>query len=129
VQGLAPETDIVDAVTAMLAQGVRHLPVVNELGRVVGMVSESDLRTALGAALPRSGGGAGQEQTMDVGSVMTPRAIVAHEDASLFELAGRFIHERVGAVPVIDDAEQLVGVVSHVDLLRYLLGEAHVASA
>ena len=121
---LEPSADIFEAVALMLQHGIRHLPVVDD-GRVLGMVSERDLRAAVGGAALSLHLYGGHAQLGSVSTVMVTNAIVVREDASLFELAGHFVHHHVGAVPVIDQRERLVGIVSYVDLLRYLLGETH----
>jgi len=118
---LDPAADIVDAVTLMLQHGIRHLPVVDFDHRVLGMVSERDLRGSIGGALRLY---RGRAQLGPVSGVMSRKPIVVRENSSLFELASHFVHEHVEAVLVIDESERLLGIVSYVDLLRYLLGEA-----
>jgi CBS domain-containing protein len=52
---------------------------------------------------------------------MTANPHTIAPDASLYELASYFIDERVGAVPVVDDADKLIGIVSYIDVLAFLL--------
>jgi CBS domain-containing protein len=118
------DADLLDAVTQMLKHGVRHLPALDERGRIVGMVSERDLRGALGCpVLSLRLGSGGHAKAGGVASVMTAPPVVVHADATLFEIARHFIHDRFGAVPVVDDREQLIGIISYVDVLGYLLGD------
>ena len=56
-----------------------------------------------------------------VGSAMTILPTTVKEDASLFEIARHLVDERVGAVPVVDERDHLIGIVSYVDLLRFAL--------
>jgi len=58
--------------------------------------------------------------------VMTPDPIALLPHAPLGEALAVFADDRVGAVPIVDDGERLVGIVSYVDLLGTirLLSEA-----
>src|SRR5947207_3294052 len=52
-----------------------------------------------------------------VSSLMTARPIVATENTGFKEIAGLLAEYRISALPVVDDAGRLVGVVSEADLL------------
>ena len=114
-----PDDDMVEAVTQMAMHGIRHLPVVSDAGHLVGMLNESELRIALRAIA--MGVDRDDADNRKVTSAMS-RPRVVRESASIFEVAGHFIDERIGTVAVVDDEERLRGVVSYIDLLRYLLG-------
>jgi CBS domain-containing protein len=63
-----------------------------------------------------------------VDSVMTARPVVTAETAGFKELAGLLAEHRISALPVVDDAGRLVGVVSEADLLlkeTFGLGDNH----
>jgi CBS domain-containing protein len=49
-----------------------------------------------------------------------PRTIAA--DARLSEAVSAFLDDRFGALPVVDEAERLLGVLSYVDVLAALAG-------
>lgn len=103
-----PDESLLEAATRMRVHGVRHLPVVDERNHVIGMLSDRDVRAARRDPPPR------------VRDVMTPSPLTVTEDWSMVELAKIFEGGQFGAVPVVDDAEQLVGIVSYVDALREL---------
>jgi CBS-domain-containing membrane protein len=52
-----------------------------------------------------------------VTSVMTARPVVATETTGFKEIAGLLVEHRISALPVLDEAGRLVGVVSQADLL------------
>lgn len=106
-----------DAAAEMAAGGFRHVPVVDAEGRLVGMVSERDLRARLGTDLRGFASAAGGALSERVTEVMTPDPIALPPHASLADALAVFADDRVGAVPVVDEAERLVGIVSYVDLL------------
>jgi CBS domain-containing protein len=110
------------ALRAMIENDVRHLPVIDRAGVLVGMLSDRDVRTALGDPLEMLARGptSGIEE-MDVESVMTVDAVALRPDAPIREVAACLLHQRLGAVPVIDERERVVGVVSYVDLLRQMM--------
>ena len=114
VDELAP---LADAAAEMAAGGFRHVPVVDSDGRLVGMISERDLRARLGTD-PRGFASAADSALAErVAEVMTPDPIALPPHAPLGEALAVFTDDRVGAVPIVDDGERLVGIVSYVDLL------------
>jgi CBS domain-containing protein len=55
-----------------------------------------------------------------VGDVMTRAVVAAHEEAVFKEIVAALARNRVSAVPVIDDARKVVGVVSETDLMAHM---------
>lgn len=58
---------------------------------------------------------------LTVRDIMTPHAHIVDPDRTLGEVAQLMIEHDIHAVPVVDDAGSLVGMVTHRELLRYLL--------
>lgn len=110
------------ALRAMIENDVRHLPVIDRQGKLVGMLSDRDVRAALGDPLEvlERGPTPGIDE-MDVESVMTVDALALRPDAPIREVAACLLQQRLGAVPVIDERERVVGIVSYVDLLRQMM--------
>jgi predicted transcriptional regulator len=120
-KAVTPDLNLLDAIALMVSEDLRHLPVVDADRRVVGMLSDRDVRAAVGdpiAALREEEGGP-REETVE--AAMTPNPVTIAADASIFELASCLLDERVGAVVVVDERERLVGIVSYVDLLRHVI--------
>jgi CBS domain-containing protein len=90
---------------------VRAVPVLAGDGRVVGVVSETDLRVA-------------REHDPDLvdaytaGRLMSEPAITVHPDSPLAEAGRAMARGRVKRLPVVDDEGFLIGVVSRGDLLK-----------
>jgi CBS domain-containing protein len=117
------DTRLFDVVLTMVREGVRHLPVLDEQRRVVGIITDRDIRVVLGDpvhALARSDDFDLDDLT--AAHAMTPRPVLVSENASLGDLARTLLDEEVGAVPVVDSERKLVGVASYVDLLRFVFG-------
>jgi CBS domain-containing protein len=58
---------------------------------------------------------------LSVRDVMTPQPLTARPDQTLAEVARLMIDKDVRAVPVVDEGGQLLGMVTHRELLRYLI--------
>jgi CBS domain-containing protein len=118
---VAPEAPISEAVQLVIRHGVRHLPVVSDRSTIVGMLSERDLREAIGdlaeylAIEPKL-----VTDEPLARDVMTSPAITARLDTPLAEVARLFANQRIGAVPILDRFGALMGIVSYVDVLRVL---------
>ncbi|MCA9619619.1 MAG: CBS domain-containing protein [Myxococcales bacterium] len=116
---VGPEDDVLDVVATMVREGVRHLPVVDADRRVIGIVSDRDLRTAIGDPIEAlEHDDEEPQERWPIEAVMSRNPITAHVDASLAELAKCLVDERTGAVPIVDSEDRLVGIVSYVDLLH-----------
>ena len=118
-----PGASLLDAVETMLVNDVRHLPVLDSDGQAIGIVSERDLRAAVGD-LRDVLDAPDHRNVIDarVESVMTPNPTSVPRDAPIEDVAAALVDQRIGAVLVIDDAERVVGVVSYIDVLAHLLG-------
>jgi CBS-domain-containing membrane protein len=120
---VAPETMLFGAVAVMRDRQVRHLPVVNSARHVVGVITDRDIRQKVGD--PRGalldGQTAERMRDIPVSAVMSCPVWTVKESASLFSVASELVERRVGALPVVDDDQKLVGIISYVDLIRALL--------
>ncbi|HZC51005.1 MAG TPA: CBS domain-containing protein [Mycobacterium sp.] len=72
------------------------------------------------AARPHSSAPKRRAPATLVGNVMTRAVIAAHEDAVFKEIVAALARNRVSALPVIDDARKVVGVVSETDLMAHM---------
>jgi acetoin utilization protein AcuB len=117
-----PYQDFLDAVAIMVARNIRHIPVADATGRVVGMLSDRDVRTIVGdpVMLLQNAGEREEIRGLPVSAAMSVDPVVARENQSLAAVVQRFLDERVGAIAIVDDEEQLVGIISYLDALRAL---------
>ncbi|NUO49907.1 MAG: CBS domain-containing protein [Polyangiaceae bacterium] len=122
------DTTLLAAIEKLLLADVRHLPVLDEELRVVGMLSDRDAREAMGDirdALYRRDRSA--LETTRVEDVMTHAPTTISADASVLDLADELIDERIGAIVVVDDDDRMVGIVSYVDVLAFAFGRLQTA--
>jgi CBS domain-containing protein len=132
VVGVAPSDSLKQAGRLLVEHGISGLPVVDGLGRVVGVLSEADLLPKEVAPLPVGRGLAPHEelQKLDavvVGEAMSSPALTIEEDRPVAAAARMLIEEGVKRLPVVRDG-RLVGIVSRHDLIRaFVRTDAEVA--
>jgi CBS domain-containing protein len=114
---------LLSAIQKLVDAEVRHLPVVDDDHRVVGILSDRDVRTVVGD--PRSAIERWDEDLFEdvtVGGVMTRAPVTVPVDASVLAIAEILIDDRVGAIPVVTLDDKLVGIVSYVDVIGHFAG-------
>ena len=124
-----PDAPVGTAMAVMVERGVRHLPVVDDDGRLVGMLTDRDIRSAvvapaLAERLPRRLrrlANALQErgEALRVSDAMTWDCRTTRPDASLAQAAAVMLDGRFGCLPVIENG-RLVGILTEHDVLRVL---------
>ncbi|MCX7088034.1 MAG: CBS domain-containing protein [Methylococcales bacterium] len=126
------ENDLIDRVFFLINyEKIRHLPVV-EKGKVIGIISDRDLYKSLG---PKSNSNVidGLAKTSElqvvetrVRNIMRRGVITTTPDALLSVVAGIMAEHKIGALPVIDSNNKLVGIVSATDILRVFSKLEHI---
>ncbi len=122
---------VVHAAQIMLDHGVSGLPVVDDGGTLIGMLSEGDLmrRSELGSgflvdvtdaqATDRSSEYV-QSHSWRVSDVMSHKVISIPPDCSVEHIADLLERNGIKRIPVVQN-EQLIGIVSRADLLRAIV--------
>ena len=138
VISVAPETAIVEAAKLMLKNHVSGLPVVDDEGTLVGIVSEGDFLRRAEIGTPRTRGrllkflfGWGvsaedyvHEHGRKVSEIMTPSPKTVGEQATLQDIVALMEQNSIKRVPVVRDGK-LVGIVSRSNLLGAVAALAH----
>jgi CBS domain-containing protein len=122
---LHPEESALDALERMTEGGFRHLPVVNETGAAIGMVSIDDLRAALpfdvgvGTPLPESARAVARHYK--IAELMTYLPVTVRSTTPLKEALSQLAERRIGCLPITDPHGALVGIFTETDALRAFL--------
>ncbi len=118
VMTIGPDLSVMDALELMKEKDVRRLPVVDERGRLLGIVSEKDLLKASPS----------QATTLSifevsyllhrltVAKVMTKDVVTVSEDTPLEEAARIMAERHLGGLPVLREGK-VVGIITETDLL------------
>ena len=111
---LSPDTSVMEAIRILLDKGISGAPVVNKMGRLVGLLSEKDcMRVATHAGYYGEAGG-------KVSEFMSPDVITVEGDTSVIEIAKMFMEKPFKRYPVMDD-NRLIGSISRRDVLKAIL--------
>jgi CBS domain-containing protein len=135
ILSVRPDTTVAEAIRTMLDNRISGLPVIDEAGRLAGVLTEGDLmrRGETGTERQRSrwleilmgpGRLAGEyvrTHGRKIGEVMTRDVVSVTLDTPLKEVVELMERHRIKRVPVLH-GEVLVGILSRADLLRALLG-------
>lgn len=112
-------SSIAAALDILWSMDVRHLPVVDDEGELVGILSDRDV----GAFMKTFDQGAAAFSNRTVGQLMSGDVITVDVDADVTDVIETLVEERIGAVPVVDGEGALAGIISYVDVLRAYAGE------
>jgi acetoin utilization protein AcuB len=117
---MSPIETIGQADDLMNTNRIRQIPVVGEK-RLVGIVTDRDIRSFLSGSLLESPEDRERALAAEVREIMTTEPISVSPDDDLQEAVELMIEEKIGGIPVVDEAEGLVGIVTYVDVLRCFL--------
>jgi acetoin utilization protein AcuB len=116
---ITPETPVGAAFAVMREHEIRHLPVVDPDDRLIGIVTDRDLRQA---SLTRFHALRERDRDLTVEDVMTWAVITTGPDVPIAQAMKVIYERRVGSLPVVERG-RLVGILTEQDLLRALIGE------
>jgi CBS domain-containing protein len=119
-----PEDGIKDAIWKMEHGHFRHLPVVDEQGKLIGMLSDRDIRLIRPSlAFTNKEDAMVQLWSISVQQAAVFDPITIKQETTLKEAAELMLRWHVGGLPVVDDREKLVGMITYTDLLREFVGQ------
>ncbi len=115
---ITPSTSVHEAQALMQQRKIRHLPVLQD-GRLVGMISDRDIRLVLPS--PATSLTVWELRhlldKLTVGEVMTYFVMTTAPGCLVTEAVGRMLGHKVGALPVVED-RQVIGILTRTDVLR-----------
>jgi CBS domain-containing protein len=134
---LTPGTPVADAAKLLLEKSVNGLPVVDEQGRLVGILCQSDLVAQqmnfpvpsvfnlLDGLIPISSPKAIEKEMKKIAAVkvseaMSPNPVTVQPETTLAEIATLMVSKNFHTLPVVERGK-LVGVIGKEDILRTLI--------
>jgi acetoin utilization protein AcuB len=119
VVSIPKDMGIREAFFLMKEHSIRHLPIVNDNKQLIGIISDRELRR------PNWVDEAHDishvyllDNSMHVSDVMITDVHVLHTYDTLNKAVSLLLEKNIGAAPVLDKTETLVGMLSAIDLLR-----------
>jgi CBS domain-containing protein len=134
-----PELSLDSLAELFVRTGLSRVPVVDARGKVVGMVSKTDLvaerqqrgdtEEGLAAVIPLHGGGAFEEPGLHVheaeataADVMTREVVSLPDTATVADAAALMATLQLHGLPVVSPAQRLLGLVSSLDVITWVAG-------
>ncbi|MCY0939769.1 CBS domain-containing protein [Streptomyces antarcticus] len=127
VVSVVASTSFKDVAKLLAQHDISGLPVLDEEDRVLGVVSESDLIGRQAAEHPLMSDSPGgretfpSEMSFTAGEVMSAPAVTVHAEETAAGAARLMAHRGIERLPVVDDEDRLVGIVTRRDLLMLFL--------
>lgn len=124
------KTPLQEVAEKMTEKGISGVPVIEEDGKVAGVISEKDFLSRMGAKDTNTFMGVVAECFRGKGCValsvrakkaediMSTQPITVDEDTTLIEITSIFSERKINRVPVIDKKSKLIGIVSREDVVE-----------
>jgi len=116
-----PETGIFEAQELMAQSRIRHLPVIETDGRLVGIVTDRDIRSALPYEFFKKHPSMQEKKKfskLQIKDIMSKNPITISPTYTIQDALLMIQDAKVGALPVVDEENRLTGIISVRDLLR-----------
>ena len=119
-----PTDGLNEAIWKMERGRFRHLPVVDDAGKLIGMLSDRDVRMIR----PSLAFVDKNEANVQIWSIAVQQAAVFEPvkvtpETSLREAAELMLRWHVGGLPVVGEKDKVVGMITYTDVLREFLGQ------
>jgi CBS domain-containing protein len=114
------DTPIARALEICSQKKIRHLPVVDDLGALAGLVTDRDLRYYISPRIGTISENMSDRESLNrpVHLIMIRNTITINLQTSIAEAAQSMLDHRVGCLPVIDYHCHVIGMITSTDLIR-----------
>ena len=136
VKSISPDTNAIEALDLLFEMEISGLPVIDERGKLVGMFTEKDILTSIlpsymekvGSFIYQDNPKALKQKIINMRGVkvkemMRRNVITVNEDANLCEVARVMLIQKARRLPVLNQAKEVVGIVSRGDIVKALFKE------
>jgi acetoin utilization protein AcuB len=115
------DTGILEARKLMDDHKIRHLPVVETDGTLVGIVTDRDIRSAMPSLLQENFNSTAERERLSrltAQDIMTPEPLAVRPNHTIQDVLLLIQEKKVGALPVTDENGKIRGIISVRDLMR-----------
>lgn len=117
------DASMMRAAKMMTEKGIRRLPVVDEKGTVVGMLSDRDIKEAS----PSKATSLDVHELyyllseIKVKDIMTRNPVTIRDTDTVLKCAAIMLDKKISGLPVLNDKDELVGIMTQTEVYRVLL--------
>ncbi|RLC61850.1 MAG: hypothetical protein DRI48_10265 [Chloroflexi bacterium] len=117
-----PEMPVVEAQKVMQENNIRHLPIVDDDGKLVGLVTQRSLMNAVPSDVSQFSPFVVNYilAKLQAQNIMTRELVTIGPDATIEEAARVMADRKIGCLPVMED-DELVGIISDSDLFNIMV--------
>jgi acetoin utilization protein AcuB len=112
VKTLPEELSFSEAWQHFLKERFRHFPVINKQGGLVGILSDRDMLTHAATGKPTK---------VKISQLMKNPVLTASGHTAIREVCQVMFSQHIGALPIIDDKGELIGMITRSDILRSMI--------
>jgi acetoin utilization protein AcuB len=120
---ITPETTLPEAHKLMISEEIRRLPVVDHDGRLVGIVTIGDIRSA--EPSPATTLSVWEMNyllsSLKIEAIMTKNPTTITPDATLGEAARMMLEHRISGIPVVDADHRVIGIITESDIFTMVV--------
>jgi acetoin utilization protein AcuB len=124
VKTLQNRASLADALDFIKSNRFRHVPILNEEKALIGIISDRDVFRYFHEINSRDD----KSRNVDITDLVKSRVLTASPDTRISEIARIMFTERIGAMPILDSAHNLTGIITRSDILRALVKSASFES-
>ncbi|WP_447971469.1 CBS domain-containing protein [Nitrospira sp. M1] len=121
---LSPTAKLSDAWSIIQSQRFRHMPVLSSQGHLVGIFSDRDLFRATIEVVSSSEQAGDNPHQKPIQQIMTRNVLSAGPETEIRAIASILFKERIGAMPIVTEQGDLVGILTRSDILRTVVNNA-----
>jgi acetoin utilization protein AcuB len=115
IHTLTPDDTIAAALQLCRDHKIRHIPILNAEGLLVGLVTDRDIKDATPSILKQENGG--EELNKPLRLIMEPNVITGHPLDFVEDVAATFYEHNISCLPVVQNNE-VIGLVTETDVLN-----------
>ncbi len=118
-----PETSLPEAHQIMVSEEIRRLPVVDDEGRLIGMVTLGDVRGAQPS--PATSLSIWEMNyvlsNLKIEKIMSPNPITIHPEQTIGEAARIMLENRISGIPVVNAEGRICGIITESDIFSMVV--------